>query len=147
MRAIVAAFAIVGTGAFHIALANCADAPSDAPRFVRSHQVHHFNGDPPSTVEDELVIWGSTDGGNCFLLKTVGPNYHQCELAARASLVEASKLEYKQGNCTIKLQRAAATVDVTVSPGWQRMGEGGTCAKTGCGMYGGISSGTFRALR
>jgi hypothetical protein len=147
MGTIAAALAILGMGAFHIALANCADVPSDAPKFMRSHQVHHFNGDPPSTVEDELVIWQPADGGNCFLLTTVGPNYHQCELAGQASLVESNKLEYKQGNCTITLQRAPATVDVTVSPGWQRMGEGGTCAKTSCGMYGGISSGTFRARR
>ena len=147
MRAIATALAILSMGLSGIALSNCADVPNDAAKFVRSHKVHHFNGDPPSIVEDELTIWQRADGGSCFLLTTVGPNYHQCEVAGQASLACPNKLQYKEGTFTITLERAARTVGVAVSPGWQRMGEGGTCAKTSCGMYGSISSGTFRAKR
>ena len=147
MCTIATALAILGIGVSGVALADCADVPNDAAKFVRSHKVHHFNGDPPSIVEDELAIWQRTDGGTCFLLTTVGPNYHQCEVAGQASLTAPNKLQYREGNCTITLERAARTVGVAVSPGWQRMGEGGTCVKTNCGMYGGISSGTFQAKR
>ena len=147
MRTVVSVLAILGIGVSDIVLANCADVPDDAAKFSRHHQVHHFNGGPSSTVEDELTMWRQADGENCFLLKTVGPNYHQCEVAGQVSPVESNKLQYKRGRCTITLQSAARTVELAVWPGWQRIGDGGTCAKTSCGLYGGISSGTFRARR
>jgi hypothetical protein len=129
------------------ALADCADVASEVRQFVRSHQAHHFNGEPPSLVDDELTIWQAKSGVDCFRLTTVGPNYHECEVTGFATPVPGEGSEFRDANCTIMFEKTAETVKVTVSPGWERLGRGGTCTRKRCGMFGEVESGTFRHRR
>ena len=148
MRVIAAGLTILAIGASaHASAAECGAAPNTAELFVRSHKVHHFNGEPPSLVQDQLALWKTKDGASCFLLTTIGPNHHQCEVLSTASVIAENRLEYRQGNCLLTFEKGTQGIKLTASPGWERMGRGGVCTKTNCGMYGEVESGAFRAKR
>ena len=147
MRAIAIALTTIFIAAHGNVLADCGDVPEGAETFVRDHKVYHFNGDPPSRVQDELALWKTKIGSTCFLLRTIGPNYHQCEVSSVVSAVRGNELEFKKGSCTLTFQKGARDVKLIASPGWERIGRGGVCPKNSCGMYGEIESGTFRAKR
>ena len=147
MRTIVTALMLLGLGVSGGAAADCGDAPKGAQTFVRSHRVHNFNGEPPSNVDDELAIWQKQDGGNCVQLTTVGPNGHECDVLGSAFRIGRNKMEFRDASCTITFQKSGGTIAITVSLGWERLGRGGTCTKNRCGMYGEVTSGTFRAKR
>jgi hypothetical protein len=144
-RSIVLVFAITALSGYGHAFAGCADVPpASAQNFIRSHKVFHFNGEPPSRVQDELAVWETTAGTSCFLLNTLGPNYHECNVLKEASTIRANETEFKEDNCTLTFQKKGHIVKLIASHGWERMGRGGTCSQNYCGMYGEIESGTFR---
>ena len=141
------AFAAVCLTAAIEAFANCELVPHQAETYVREHKAYHFNGDPPSVVEDELALWKAENGDSCFSLRTIGANYHECEVFGTASALGRNNFEFKNGTCTLAFERRGASVKVIASPGWERIGRGGVCPKNSCGMFGEIESGTFRATR
>lgn len=69
-----------------MALAACEVAPpNDQTKiYLRSHQTHHFNGEEPTDVVDELKIWDAEKVNACFLLNTIGPNNHECDVSGKA---------------------------------------------------------------
>jgi hypothetical protein len=140
MRAIAIALVLFGADAS----IPCAEPPDNAKTFVRYHTVQHFNGDPPSRVSDDLRLWRDRADGTCFRLRTVGPNGHECEVVNEARDAGRGALEFKDGACTLTFQRRGSAMKMIASPGWERVGRGGTCTKSWCGLYGAIESGTFR---
>ena len=125
--------------------ASCTDLPEGLENSIRYHKVYHFNGDPPSREQDELSLWKTKSGTTCFLLNTIGANYHRCEISDTASVIGPNTLEFRKGTCKLTFHRAApGTVKLVASRGWERFGRGGTCPKGHCGMYGEVESGTFR---
>jgi hypothetical protein len=145
MRPITVVLSILTIAGYGHAFAGCADVPpATAQSFIRSHKVFHFNGEPPSRAQDELAVWETTAGTSCFLLNTLGPNYHECKALKEASTIRKNETVFKDGSCTLTFQKKGRIVKLIASHGWERMGRGGTCSQNYCGMYGEIESGTFR---
>ena len=131
------------------AVAECDDLPSEgvlsgSERFSRAHEVGHFNGESPSVVQDELAFWKEKSGTTCFYLRTVGPNRHECEVIGALKETKRSQFKFENGRCSLTFQRSGTSINLTTSPGWERLGRGGVCTKDYCGLYGEVESGTFR---
>jgi len=139
---------IVSLCFYNHAFAECIDSsssvdpPSHSEIYSRNHDVRHFNGDPPSVAKDQLALWKTEDGSDCFALHTSGPNYHGCFISGRLS-ANASEFILPNKSCSLRFEERANSVRLLPSSGWERMGQRGTCSRSFCGLFGAIESGTF----
>ena len=121
------------------------EVPSAARRFHREHLLHHFNGDPPNTGTDELALWEGPGGLRYFLLSTIGPNYHGCDVKGHLETAGSGELVFTKSGCKLSLREKEDRVELVVSEGWERLG---ACPKLfQCGMFGVVQSGKFRRVQ
>jgi hypothetical protein len=58
--------------------------------------------------------------------------------------VPSGELLFELRSCKLKLQQNGNSFVLTVSRGWERVGEGGVCPKqVSCGAFGSVESGEF----
>jgi hypothetical protein len=145
MRAIIfLSFLMIALSSAQSASAECNEVLEKAREFVRQHTVHHFSGDAPSQVEDTLALWETPTGTRRFSLCTVGPNYHTCFVEGSLESLPSDELLFELGNCKLTLKQNGDSFVLTVSPGWERVGEGGVCPRqVSCGAFGLVESGKF----
>lgn len=120
------------------------EAPTHARRFEHEHLLHHFNGDSPSTGTDELALWEAPGGVRHFLLSTIGPNYHTCDVQGPLQTAGPGELVFSKDGCKLSFRESQDGVELVVSEGWERLG---ACPKLfECGMFGVVLSGTFHPV-
>lgn len=126
-------------------LADClSQPPSGEPQYVRKHKVYNFNGEPPSWLEDTLVLWKSNAGETCFALDTWGSNGHECGAQGVLDQISERNYRFNAGTCSINLALKGPSIDLVVAGTWRRSGAGGTCPpRFQCGMFGSVESGRF----